>query len=249
MKSEQPTGPPPPPYLLFRWLLVIAIPASLAALFVWCGGWLSHRLTAQNIISAFEATTVPHPGFRRNHAKGICVSGYFDSNGNGAALSRASVFAPGRYPVIGRLSMPGGNPAANDSDEAVRSFALSIALPHGEQWRVAMNSTPIFAVRTPQALLDMLKARALDPKTGHAEPARMRKFLRDHPETRAFDAWLEAHPPSSRFDNAAYYGISSFRMTSAQNVTRFVRWDVEPDAHYEPVDAKRERDPDFLIII
>src|SRR5271169_6572112 len=49
-----------------------------AALFAYAGGWLSpHRLTQQRLVSAFEAADGRHPGFRRNHAKGICATGWF----------------------------------------------------------------------------------------------------------------------------------------------------------------------------
>ncbi|MGF6697757.1 catalase [Paraburkholderia sp. MM5496-R1] len=232
--------------LLLRWLAVFAAPMLLLALFVWCAGWFPPRLTSQRIVDAFEATTTPHPGFRRNHAKGICITGHFDSNGNGASVSRASVFERGSYAVVGRLSRPGGNPQQDDGEALVRSFALLIALPHGEQWRLAMNSTPIFAVRTPQALFEQLQAEALDPHTGQANPAKMQAFLDGHPEARAFLEWVRLHPPSSRFDNAAYFGISSFQTTDAQGAKRFVRWEVVPDSPWRPVEARAQSDPDFL---
>jgi catalase len=249
MKFERPDESPSRPQgltLVLRWCVVLAIPATLAALFVWCAGWFSPRLSAPRIVDAFEATTTPHPGFRRNHAKGICVTGHFESNGEGELVSRASVFGPGSFPVVGRLSMPGGDPGQDDSAGAVRSFALRIALPHGEDWRLAMNSVPIFAVRTPQALFEQLQADARDPQTGRADPVKMQAFLADHPEVRAFDQFVEQHPPSSRFGNATYYGISAFRMTDAHGVQRFVRWDVVPDSPYRPVDGRQRRDPDFL---
>lgn len=232
--------------LALRWFTVFAVPALLAALFAWCAGWLAPGLTPQRIVDAFEATSTPHPGFRRNHAKGICVAGHFDSNGAGAQLSRASVFERGRYAIVGRLSIPGSNPQADDRDGMVRSFALRIALPHGEQWRLAMNSAPIFAVRTPQALFEQLRAEARDPRTGHADPAKMQAFLGAHPEARAFMEWVRSHPPSSGFDNATYYGISSFQTTDAHGVKRFVRWDVVPDRPWRPVEARAQIDPDFL---
>ncbi|WP_118182534.1 catalase family peroxidase [Paraburkholderia phosphatilytica] len=232
--------------LLLRWFVVLAVPAALAALFVWCAGWLSSRPTAPRIVDAFEATTSSHPGFRRNHAKGICIAGHFDSNGAGTALSRASVFVRGAYPVVGRLSIPGGDPDQQDNEGTVRSFALRIALPYDEEWRLAMNSTPIFAVRTPQELFAQLHAEARNARTGHSDPAKMEAFLAAHPDARAFRAWLDAHPPSSRFDNAAYFGISTFKATDSHDQTRFVRWQITPDHPYSPVEAGEARDPDFL---
>lgn len=231
---------------MLRWAVVLAAPALLAALFTWCGGWFSTRLNAPRIVDAFEAMTRPHPGFRRNHAKGICVTGHFDSNGTGEFLSRASAFARGSYPLVGRLSMPGSDPTRDDATGMVRSFALSMTLPHRGDWRLAMNSAPIFAVRTPQALFEQLQADALDPRTGRADPAKMRAFLDAHPEVRAFNDYVEAHPPSSGYDNAMYYGISAFRVTDAHGVRRFVRWEVVPGHPYRAVDTREQRDPDFL---
>ncbi len=46
-------------------------------------------------------------GFRRNHAKGVCVTGWFESNGQAAVLSKAAVFKPGRIPVVGRFALAG----------------------------------------------------------------------------------------------------------------------------------------------
>jgi catalase len=128
----------------------------------------------------------------------------------------------------------------------VRSFAMSLTLPHGEDWRLAMNSAPIFAVRTPHALFEQLRASARDPRTGHTDPAKMQAFLDGHPAARAFEQYLAAHPPSSGYDNATYYGISTFRVTDAHGVRRFVRWEVVPEHPYRPVDASDLRDPDFL---
>lgn len=245
-RSDSRAAPPRGFPLVWRWALVLGAPALLVGVFAWCGGWLSGRLTAARIVDAFEATSTSHPGFRRNHAKGVCVTGHFDSNGRGELLSRASVFAPGRYPVVGRLSMPGSDPGQDDSAGMVRSFALRVSLPHGADWRLAMNSAPIFAVRTPQALYEQLRADARDPRTGRADPARMQAFLASHPEARAFRAYVERHPPSSRFDNATYYGISSFVTSDAHRIRRHVRWEVVPEAPYRPVDLREQRDPDFL---
>ncbi|MBW0448527.1 catalase family peroxidase [Paraburkholderia phenoliruptrix] len=229
-----------------RWFAICAIPAALAALFLSCVGWLSPRLGARRIVNAFEATTAPHPGFRRNHAKGICVTGHFDSNGEGALRSRASVFARGRYPVVGRLSIPGGDPGEDDAAGMVRSLALRITLPHAEQWRLAMNSAPVFPVRTPEALLEQLQADARDPRTGRRDPAKMRAFLDAHPEARAFRRFIEQHPPSSGYDNATYYGVSAFQTIDAHGIRRFVRWEVVPEKPYRAVYAGDLRDPDFL---
>jgi catalase len=237
--------------LVLGYAIVTISLGSLIGSFAWVAGWthwprLKQTLTSQQLIDAFEADTHRHPGFRRNHAKGICVSGHFESNGNAAALSRASVFKPGFVPVIGRLSAPGSDPAQDDANAPVRSFALRFATADGQQWRTAMNSAPMFAVRTPQALYQQLIALRPAPGTGRPDSAKMDEFLKKHPETRAFHEWLAHHPASSAFYNASYFSIDAFKFINAAGAIRFVRWSVVPDTPYQPVSSSEARDPDFL---
>jgi catalase len=242
-----------PSSLVLRYALIAIVLAAVAGAFAWVAGWIywpgsEPALTPARMIDAFEDSMGRHAGFRRNHAKGVCVSGYFDSNGSGAALSRASVFERGRTPVIGRLSAPGGEPAQDDAEASVRSFALLFSLHNGEQWRTAMNSVPIFAVATPQALYEQLVALRPDARTGRPDLAKLNAFLAKHPETMAFRQWIDTHPPSSAFYNASYFGIDAFRFIDANGNARFVRWSVVPDTPYVPSNdrTKPARDPDFL---
>jgi catalase len=220
---------------------------ALAGGFAYTAGWLTPaRLTAPRIINTFEAVAGRHPGYRRNHAKGLCVEGYFDSNGNGAALSRAAVFALGRTPVSGRFAVPGGNPSAPDTSSPVRSFALQFSLADGEQWRTGMNSTPVFAVHTPAQFYQQLLAAKPDPTTGKPDPAKLKAFYAANPETQPFQRWVKAHPPSSSLANAAYYSINAFLFTDASGTTRAVRWAVEPETPYAPITAAQQAEKNFL---
>jgi catalase len=119
--------------------------AGIVGLFAYAGGWLSpHTLSPASMIDTFEKVNGRHLGFRRNHAKGVCVSGYFDSNGRGVELSRAAVFPAGRVPVIGRFALAGGLPYVADAPSTVRSLAILFKLPDGEEWRTAMIDIPVF---------------------------------------------------------------------------------------------------------
>jgi catalase len=89
---------------LVRLAMIGAAVASIAGCFAHVAGWLSPRsLTQARLIDTFEQVNGIYSGFRRNHAKGVCIAGYFESNGQGARLSKAVVFQPGRVPVIGRF--------------------------------------------------------------------------------------------------------------------------------------------------
>ncbi|MEM5388494.1 catalase family peroxidase [Paraburkholderia phymatum] len=240
-------------HFFLRYIVVALVPALLLGSFAWVAGWVrlpgsAEPLTPDRLVDSFEAVAGRHPGFRRNHAKGVCVSGYFDGNGNGTALSRADVFRRVRTPVTGRFSAPGGNPAEADGDTTVRSFALRFLPVDGQEWRTGMNSAPVFAVRTPQAVYEQMQALRPDAHTGHPDPAKVDAFVARHPETSALRDWVANHPPSSAFYDASYFSINAFRFTDARGVTRFVRWSVVPDTPYAPLDEHdaRASDPDFL---
>src|SRR3984957_7129536 len=86
--------------------------------FAYAGGWLGRSghdsLTPARFADRFEHVYGRHDGFRRNHAKGLSVTGTFASNGAGAEVCRAAVFQRGDSPVIGRFSLSGGLPDQTD---------------------------------------------------------------------------------------------------------------------------------------
>ena len=73
---------------LIRLALVGLILAAVLGTYAFLGGWLTPgALTPARLTDAFEHVSGVHPGFRRNHAKGVGVSGFFESNGAGARFS------------------------------------------------------------------------------------------------------------------------------------------------------------------
>jgi catalase len=202
--------------------------------FLYLGGWFSpQKLTPARFVDEFERVSGIHSGFRRNHAKGVCVRGFFDSNGQGARLSKAVVFQSGRVPVIGRFSLGGGDPHATDDLSTVRGLGLQFSLPDGEQWRTAMINLPVFPFKDPQAFYDNLVASQRDPNTHQPDPAKGAAFLASHPETARALAIIKSHAPSSGFDNTAYYSLNAFRFVNADGASTHVRWTLAPVQPYE----------------
>src|ERR1700723_1462294 len=198
-----------------RLIVIGATLAAVAVAFGFAGGWLSpQRLSPARMINALEANAGPHPGFRRNHAKGLCVTGFFDSNGAGTRLSKAAVFAPGRIAVIGRFAVAGGQPFQADAAASVRSLALRFALPDGEEWRTGMNAIPVFPFNTPQAFYEQLLASKPQAGTGKPDPARMADFLARHPESARAFAIIGSEPNSSGFANSRFNSLDAFRFVA-----------------------------------
>src|SRR5437588_1234965 len=186
---------------LARFALIGVALAAVAGTFAYLGGWFTpNELTPSRFTDGFEEVNGVHPGFRRNHAKGVGVSGFFESNGNGVRLSKAAVFQPGRVPVLGRFSLGGGQPYAPDTASAVRGLGLQFSLPDGELWRTAMIHLPVFPFRTPEAFYEQLLAFKPDPSTGKPDPANMKAFFARHPETVQALTVIKGQPVSSGFE-------------------------------------------------
>src|ERR1700686_1644377 len=110
---------------LARFALIGVALAAVAGTFAYLGGWLTpSELTPARVADAFEQIDGTHPGFRRNHAKGLGVSGFFESNGNGVRLSKAVLFREGQVPVLGRFSVNGGQPYAAGTPGGGRGLGL-----------------------------------------------------------------------------------------------------------------------------
>ena len=137
---------------LARLALIGSVILLVVGGFLYLGGWFSpHELTPARFVNGFEKVFGIQSGFRRNHAKGVCASGFFESNGQGKRLSKAAVFRTGRVPIIGRFSLGGGNPYAGDAPDTIRGLGLLFRLPDREEWRTAMINRPVFPFNTPQA--------------------------------------------------------------------------------------------------
>ncbi|KGU73873.1 catalase family peroxidase [Burkholderia pseudomallei] len=246
---EHPSTPPgdEPSRGFWRWALIGGAVAAVAATFGYVGGWLApHRLTPQRLVDALQRNGGLHPGYRRNHAKGVCVTGYFEGNGAASAYSTAPFFAAVRTPVVGRFALPGGNPYAPDSSVPIRSLALRLSAPDGEQWRTGMNSMPVFPVATPRAFYEQTVAGRPDPRTGKPDPAKLKAFFDAHPETAAFRAWVKTAKPSASYVTETYYSLNAFYLVDAAGRRQAVRWRVAPERMADAGESAKAGDPNVL---
>jgi catalase len=232
-----PSGPAPlgSARLLVRLLLIGAALVAVIVVFAYLGGWLTpNQLTPARLTDGFEEVGGVHPGFRRNHAKGMGVSGFFESNGKGVRLSKAAVFKPGRVPVIGRFSLAGPNPLQADEPASVRGLGLQFSPPDAEPWRTAMIILPVFPVRTPEAFYEQLLASAPDPKTGKPDPEKMKSFLARHPESERALGIIKNRKISSGFANSTFHSLNAFWFVNSAGESKPGRWILAPEQPFEP---------------
>lgn len=244
---HDPLPPPRSPRQAWRWAVIAAAVAVTGAAFAYVGGWLTpSRLTADRLVDRLQQAGGLHPGYRRNHAKGVCVAGYFEGNGAASAYSSAPVFAATRTPVVGRFSLPGGNPYAPDGSVPIRSLALRFNLANGQQWRTGMISMPVFAVATPQAFYEQVVASRPDPATGKPDPARLKAFFAAHPETAPFLAALKNARPSASYATERYDALNAFYFIDAAGQRHAVRWRMLAEATDTAGNAPVAGDVDYL---
>ncbi len=225
-------------------MLIAAVVAGGAAAFAYTGGFLTpDRLTPAKVVDALAPPTGPVLGFRRNHAKGLCFTGTFASNGAGSSLSSAQVMAKGSYPVVGRFNLATPNPGTPDGDVRVRGFSAEIEPAEEQQWRMATITPPFFPVSTPQAFYELLVASG-----NKGDPNAMTDFAAAHPEIAAFGAWAKSAPYTPSYAEDRFNSLNSFVFTDASGGGHAVRWSWVPAAPVETiaVDDLKKRGPDYL---
>ncbi|MCP2216041.1 catalase family peroxidase [Bradyrhizobium elkanii] len=224
-------------------LIIGAIIGGSAAAFAFTAGWLSSkRLTPQKMLVALAPADGPALGRRRNHAKGICFTGFFEASGNGAAILSSSLVMRGRYPALGRFNLGTADPNATDATVRVRGMSLRLASPGGQEWRMAMIDPPFFPVSNPRAFHDMLIASA------SKDPDAMKAFIASNPEYGAFAEWAKTAPFTSSYAEERYNSLDSFVFTDDYGVNHTVRWSFLPAATPTLLssDELAKRGPDFL---
>ncbi|MEH8021350.1 catalase family peroxidase [Rheinheimera metallidurans] len=230
-----------------RYSLIFVVIAVLVFSFLYAAGLFGNKdVTAQDFVN-LQQSAKPYFGFRRAHAKGVCLQGEFIANGALAPFSQSSLFQTGSNTFTGRFSIAGNNPLAPDLAAPVRSFALSFATADGERWRTGMNTPPVVAVRTPEAFFEQLTALSPDPATGKPDPSKIKAFFQAHPESATFNHWKQQYQATSSFATEQYHSINAFYLIDAKGQRRAARWAAVPQAtDKQPENAIANAGPDAL---
>jgi catalase len=217
--------------------------------FAYVGDWLTPgRLTPGRMVTALSDRGGNPLGHRRNHAKGMCFTGVFEANGAGSQYSVAPMLVAGRYPVVGRFAIAVGNPGASDIMGRVKSMAVRIVAPDGQEWRGGMNNIPVFVVSNPRDFYELTRAQDIDPATGKPDPNAIKRFLASHPESAPFVEWSQTAPWTASWADQAYNSLDAFRFIDAGGAGHLVRWGMEPTISPTPVphEALAAMGPNFL---
>jgi catalase len=252
MSEQQSTTTQPPlsiTAIFGRFAMIGAVVFSAALAFAYAGGWLSPgRLTPARMVSALGARGGNPLGHRRNHSKGICFTGVFDANGAASRFSTAPMLTAGRYDVVGRFAIAVGDPDARDLTGRVKSMAIRITAPNGQEWRSGMNNSTVFVVSNPRDFYELSVAQKVDPASGKPTPAAVKRFFATHPQSAPFAEWAQNAPWTVSFADQTYNSLNAFRFVDAGGNSHLVRWSMEPTVPPTPIshDALAKLEPNFL---
>jgi catalase len=200
------------------------------------------------IVTTMRMLAGPHPGFRPVHAKGLVCTGKFQASPDARRMSRAPHLQGQSVPAIIRLSNSAGDPAVHDGLANGRSLSVKFQLPDGKSADILANSIEGFVARTPEELLEFLRAQLPDPSTGRPVSDAVQKFLATHPAAAAFVGRLMQKPVPASYVQSRYHAEHAFLFTAADGTSRFGRYHFVPEAgeaYLSPDDAGK-RSPDFL---
>lgn len=202
---------------------------------------------AQNLLNQFDAIFGLHPGFRPAHAKGLMLAGAFTPSPEAASLTKAPHINRESTPVTVRFSDSTGLPQIpdNNPDANPRGLAIRFNLAEHVHTDIISHSTDGFPTRTGQEFLEMLQAAAASASST-TSPSPIQQFLASHPAALAF---VQAPKPApSSFAKEAYFGITAFRFTNKDGLSRYGRYRIIPEAGVEHLDeaSTKTKDANFL---
>jgi catalase len=202
------------------------------------------ELVIRAIVDAMRALAGPHPGHRPVHAKGLVCAGTFHASAEASGITRAPHFAGQPVPTIIRFANSNGNPDVHDGTPSVRSMAVKFQLAGGRGADILANSIDGFVARTPEELLEFLRAQLPDPATGQPDPQGVQRFLAGHPAASGFVERLMRKPVPASYAQATYHAEHAFRFTAANGTSRFGRYRFVPhagEAFLDPEEAGKRR--------
>ncbi|MEP7304849.1 MAG: catalase family peroxidase [Acidobacteriota bacterium] len=202
--------------------------------------------TPQDLVDALHAAFGEHHA-RAVHAKGLLLDGTFTPSKDARALSRAPIFTSATLPVIVRFSDFTGIPDIPDTagEANPRGFAVKIRAASGDV-DIVTHSFNGFPVATSDEFAVFLRAIGASG-AGVAHPTPIEVFLDRHPVAKHFVA--SQKPPPASYATAAYFGVNSFKFTSASGRAAYVRYRFVPRAgeHYLSAAELEGKGPNYLL--
>lgn len=186
--------------------------------------------TADTVVGTMEKLNGVTVGARRNHIRGICLSGSFVGSKDITAYTSSPLFSGQDIPFVGRFSLAGGNPNAPDTARSPRGLAIEFKLPQNQVHHFTMLNVPIFSAASPQTFLNSMLANLPDPKTGKPDPQKLQDFRAQHPDAQPLAEFMAKNNPPASYARSNYFSVHTFKFINEKKQTTLVRWRFEPEA-------------------
>jgi len=181
----------------------------------------------EQLVNTLTKLAGEHPGDRKNHAKGIVVSGSFTPSSAAKNLSSAIHLQNDPSNVIVRFSNTTGIPTIPDADANSFPKGMSIRFDLGDEGYtdIVCISVNDFPASTPEDFLGFLNAiAATTPKS--PTPSPIVQYLDSHPAAKQFVEIPKPAPKS--FASQTFYGVNAFKYINASGEEQYGRYIIKP---------------------
>ena len=187
----------------------------------------TNKPVVEQLVDTLSTIAGPHPGIRKNHAKGIVVSGEFTPSPDVATVSNAVHFESPATPVTVRFSNTTGIPdiADNNPSSFPKGIAIRFHLPDETYTDIVSISVNRFPAATPEDFLGLLNAVATSGPDA-STPKPITQFLASHPAAKTFVETPKPAPVS--FATQPFYGVNAFKFTNKDGEVRYGRYQIIP---------------------
>lgn len=207
-----------------------------------------NKPVVEQLVNTLTKIAGKHPGDRKNHAKGIVVTGKFTPSDTAKKLSAALHLQGDPSDIIVRLSNTTGIPTISDTDPGSfpKGMAIRFDLGNGKYTDIVAISVNDFPAATPEDFLSLLNAIAATTPDSPT-PTPIAQYLASHPAAKQFVEIAKPAPVS--FATQSFYGVNAFKFINANGGEQYGRYIIKPVAGEAFLsDAQRQTaDPNYLM--
>jgi catalase len=182
-------------------------------------------------IMHFDHERIPE---RVVHARGSAAHGFFECLDSCADVTRANFLqrVGDRVPVFTRFSTVAGNKGSADLARDVRGFAVKFYTQEGN-FDLVGNNIPVFFIQDAIKFPDLIHAAKQDPDREFPQAQTAHDtfwdFISLTPESMHMVMWIMSDRTIPRsFRMMEGFGVHTFRLVNAENVSTFVKFHWRP---------------------
>ncbi|SFK51115.1 catalase family peroxidase [Methylophaga sulfidovorans] len=181
----------------------------------------------EQLVDTLTTIAGPHPGIRKNHAKGVVVLGEFTPSSEASSVSMAQHLQSASTPVTIRFSNTTGIPDIADTNPSSfpKGIAIRFQLADDSYTDIVSISVNRFPAATPEDFLGLINAVATSGPDA-ATPKPITQFLASHPAAKTFVEPPKPAPVS--FATQPFYGVNAFKFTNKDGEVKYGRYQIIP---------------------